>query len=404
MNRLLRVLLPACVAALLAAAPAPVPAANLTVVYTDGAGFGFNDPGLGAQRRTAFEFALQIWGDTIFSGRDIQVSASFGSFGGDGFGAILAGAGPTFFFTDFNGAPLPNTLYTAAQAQSLDQSASVDLTPGDADIEVIINADVDGPIALGPNGFYYGLDSNPPAGDIDFIAVILHELGHGLGFLDTISPADGSFEISNIPDIYSRQLTHPGLGHLEAINNAGRLTAITSNQLFWKGPTVTAAKGGQVKMFAPGTYQPGSSVSHWDTSNSPDLLMEPIYTGPTQSVDITRDAFLDLGWQIQDVAYDLCIKDDITSDVLLVVAQPGSPDRGRWTFLPGNGGAPYFGIAKVKDRPKKMVFTTKTKSGRLNAQFFTLKLTAKMTLRDKPNKLRFKIKDPNFTDNGCFGP
>ncbi len=54
---------------------------------------------------------------------------------------------------------------------------------------------------------------------------------------------------------------------------------------------------GRLKLYAPNPYQSGSSVSHWDTSAEPSLLMEPAITqGLSSSVDITRQAFADIGW------------------------------------------------------------------------------------------------------------
>ncbi len=52
-----------------------------------------------------------------------------------------------------------------------------------------------------------------------------------------------------------------------------------------------------VKLFAPGAFQGGSSVHHWDTSANPDLLMEPsISSRLTHGVDITIDQLIDIGW------------------------------------------------------------------------------------------------------------
>jgi hypothetical protein len=62
-----------------------------------------------------------------------------------------------------------------------------------------------------------------------------------------------------------------------------------------------ADAGGRPQMYTPNPYQPGSSVSHWDTIAFPNLLMEPaINTGLTQSVeppqDLTLPLLKDLGW------------------------------------------------------------------------------------------------------------
>jgi hypothetical protein len=50
-------------------------------------------------------------------------------------------------------------------------------------------------------------------------------------------------------------------------------------------------------MFDPNPDQPGSSVSHFDVSAFPNLLMEPaINPDLTQSVDMTFHNFFDIGW------------------------------------------------------------------------------------------------------------
>jgi hypothetical protein len=58
---------------------------------------------------------------------------------------------------------------------------------------------------------------------------------------------------------------------------------------------------GRVLMFTPNPFQPGSSVSHWDTIAFPNLLMEPNINGDlTHSVvtpqDLTFALLRDLGW------------------------------------------------------------------------------------------------------------
>ena len=54
---------------------------------------------------------------------------------------------------------------------------------------------------------------------------------------------------------------------------------------------------GHVLMFAPNPFQGGSSVSHWDVSATPNLLMEPaINSDLNDSVDLTLPLFKDIGW------------------------------------------------------------------------------------------------------------
>jgi hypothetical protein len=54
---------------------------------------------------------------------------------------------------------------------------------------------------------------------------------------------------------------------------------------------------GHVRMFAPNPFQGGSSVSHFDVSATPNLLMEPaINPDLTSSIDLTDPVFRDIGW------------------------------------------------------------------------------------------------------------
>ena len=55
-------------------------------------------------------------------------------------------------------------------------------------------------------------------------------------------------------------------------------------------------------MYAPGTFESGSSVSHWDKTEYPDQLMEPVSNGDeTHSVapnaDLTLSLLRDVGWR-----------------------------------------------------------------------------------------------------------
>ena len=55
---------------------------------------------------------------------------------------------------------------------------------------------------------------------------------------------------------------------------------------------------GRMLLYTPNPLEPGSSMSHWDISATPDLLMEPFAspTLPLGEVDLTLPHFRDLGW------------------------------------------------------------------------------------------------------------
>ena len=92
---------------------------------------------------------------------------------------------------------------------------------------------------------------------------------------------------------------HPGyIGVEKAVGDAIRANIGTANVTIRNSPTVLAGENaGKVRMYAPAAYEVGSSVSHFSTTATPDLLMEPgLGTLPLNQVDLTLPAFYDMGW------------------------------------------------------------------------------------------------------------
>jgi hypothetical protein len=236
----------------------------------------------------------------------LQVLARFEALGGDAVSATLAYAGPVSVARDFPNAE-PGTWYVTALGNQL---AGYDLDPTAADIEVVINGDVDNAVVLGGVNYYYGLDGNA-AGHIDFRSTILHELGHGLGFISLINNTTGEFfkapgDPAPLPDIYSRKLAQskkPFFSSkaktMDRLNAKKRAKAIKSQKLRWIGPEVFNSKGFMTSLYAPKKLEVGSSLSHWDSANYPDLLMEPFDTGPKFGIDLSRQALQDMGWKFE---------------------------------------------------------------------------------------------------------
>ncbi len=62
---------------------------------------------------------------------------------------------------------------------------------------------------------------------------------------------------------------------------------------------LAGTQGGFVRLYAPDPVALGSSISHWDTTATPSLLMEPFITSGLQSatdLDLTPNLFEDIGW------------------------------------------------------------------------------------------------------------
>ncbi len=93
---------------------------------------------------------------------------------------------------------------------------------------------------------------------------------------------------------------------------------------------------GRVLLYTPDPIQPGSSVSHWDTSASPDLLMEP-FSSPSLTlgeVDLTLPQMLDIGWPSGTSTFAIRVEDgpdsgfNDPSEVEAVPANPGGTTLG----------------------------------------------------------------------------
>lgn len=314
----LALLLPACLAAALASARPALAVATITVINNDGAGEGFNDPTpftpvggnpartRGKARLIAFQHAAFLWGSCLTSRVEIKIGARMDPLPGDASSAVLGQAGASNVFRNFTNAPFTNTWYPQALANSL---AGADLDPGTPDITATFNSDVDGAI-LGATDWYYGLDGNPGS-NVDFVSVVLHELGHGLGFQTVADVATGA-KLMGFDDTFLRNLECHGIAPpaYGAGTNAQRISCgVSDPNLHWIGAnTLTAATalpltggfpGGHVRMHGPNPLQPGSSVSHFSTAAFPNQLMEPSYTGANHTLGLALPVMQDIGWNLQ---------------------------------------------------------------------------------------------------------
>jgi hypothetical protein len=293
--------------------------ATLTILILDGANEGFNasdlpDPAstaggnagatLGDQRRIAFLFAADKWANILFSDVPIRVEVKFDPLACAATTASLGAAGTNTVHRDFIRAQVSNTWYPAALANAI---AGVDLSPGTSDINATFNSTLDDGSCLFPKIWYYGLDGNPPPNAIDFVSIVLHELGHGLGFQTFVNLSTGE-KLGGIDDIFMLWLENHTTGLLyPGMTNAERVTAsIDTGNLHWVGPNGIADSAGltsgrhpsgHVEMYAPNPLEPGSSVSHFSTSLTPDELMEPSFTGANHDVGLARAVMADIGWR-----------------------------------------------------------------------------------------------------------
>lgn len=234
-------------------AATPLFAAEIVVVNQDaGTGAGLDDPTprapeggnpgttLGEQRQVAYAYAARMWGAIMQSDVPINVGARFIPQACTATGAVLGSAGTTRVFRDFPGATRPGTWYNVALTESI---VGFDVNPGGLDIQSQFNSRISGdPACLGGADWYYGLDGQTPAGKVNFLNVVMHEIGHGIGFQSFMNVTTGAF-FAGFPDVYLSNAYNNTLAKaFPAMTNAERAFSVRdAGRTVWTGGDVSAA-------------------------------------------------------------------------------------------------------------------------------------------------------------------
>jgi hypothetical protein len=299
----------------------------VTTRVTGSATFVVTYTGFTPAAQAAFQLAVDRWADLVTSTVPIRIEATFASLNT----GVLGSAGPRLI-RNFVGAPVSGTFYPYALA---DSRAGQDLDPNASDIQATFNSTF--------GSFYFGLDGNPPANQFDFASVVLHEIGHGLGFVgsgrvdDGQSPTEcngssgigcwGFFTQGTAAQffgsmIYDRFVEDQGgaallTSPLYPNTSAALGTLLRSNALFADGAETTAANGGErPRLQAPTTFGNGSSYSHWNEGSflrdTPNALMTP-FIEPGEAYEnpgpVTCALFEDMGWALGTACQNLVAVD-----------------------------------------------------------------------------------------------
>lgn len=264
---------------------------------------------------SAFEYAMSIWETHLESSIPVAIEATWQELDAN----VLGSAGPTRI------AQIPpigedDTWYSIAQANAMTGS------------DIKQNADVEFDIVININcefaDWYFGQDANPPSNMIDFVTVVLHEIGHGIGFIgsmagdEDVEVASWGFESSggdNFPIIYDR-FTEDG-DNVSLINenvypnpSSDLYDALVGGfgGVFFDGTDANIVNlRTPVRLYTPFPWQGGSSYSHLDLDTFGDTenaLMRPaldrqfsIHTpGPVMCGMLS-----DMGWPLGENCFDL---------------------------------------------------------------------------------------------------
>ncbi len=270
------------------------------VTYT-----GFTD-----EAREAFQYAVDIWNSLIRSPVPIWIDAIFTDFGGYEDGEIILGAAQPVAWKPSRAL---NLWFVDALA---DQQAGRDLADGEPDIITEFNSHED-------VNWYFETDGNTPAGKMDFVSTVIHEIAHGLGFFSaareenistwTFSPSDNQGKLRSgkpdaLPHIYDFFVVNgSGTAIMEFDDpSTSLLEQFTSNNLVWSGAKGVAANGGgRPQLHAPSTWDTGSAYAHLDETIFPpgdvNSLMTP-YLDRQEAIHdpgpIALGMLEDMGWSI----------------------------------------------------------------------------------------------------------
>lgn len=294
--------------------------ADIIIVNGDSYNEGLNDrtvvtsvggnPGttVGEQRLKVFEKAAEILNASLDVTAPVKVQAAFNSMSCNSREGELGYAGPEGIEYSLEGqSAIPHALYN--------QLVGEDVDPDTSEIYARFNSSIDNnDNCLSDTNWYYGFDA-PEGYDISLLTVVLHEITHGLGFL-SFFPQDGGFgalwndgfnNLTELYDPFSRNLLNAETGEylIDQAKNDRYLSLRNTSNLVWDGSYVNSkatnltegVNNDHVQIYAPASYERGSSTSHFDTALSPNELMEPTYAEFEDNAGLALEALLDIGWQ-----------------------------------------------------------------------------------------------------------
>ncbi|MFZ2906219.1 MAG: T9SS type A sorting domain-containing protein [Cyclobacteriaceae bacterium] len=248
--------------------------------------------GFPVDAQAAFQQAVDIWETIISSPVPIKVQANWSPLGSGVLGSAIYWSA----FANFDGAQKQNVFYPVALAEKM---AGKELNEAE-DFEIFANFSSN-------MNWYFGSSGTPAANQFDFITVVMHEIGHGLGF-------SGSFGVENnqgtvgafstdVPIVFDAFVeTGSGVKLLTFNSPSAQLRAqLTSQNL-----RIIVQKNaiGSSLLYAPTTFDDGSSISHLDEASYPpgaNALMTPQIGFQEVNHDpgpLASGILSDMGWEM----------------------------------------------------------------------------------------------------------
>jgi hypothetical protein len=259
-----------------------------------------------ADAKAAFEYAVNIWEYLVESDVPIYVEARWKSMNTN----TLGSAGPTDYYANFDNAPRKNCYYPVCIVEKITKSEiSGSSSP---DISATFNKDIK---------WYFGTDGQTPALLYDFVTVVLHEIGHGLGFTGFLYTTGnvGAYGNENAGDVSAFDIMVVNNNNLMltdtsffSMPSTFLFNALTSDLLYSSSPVATTNNSGnKPRLYAPSAWDDGSSIYHlndatYPYSNENSLMTHAIGKGEAvhDPGPITKGILADIGWKLMKLNFD----------------------------------------------------------------------------------------------------
>ena len=258
--------------------------------------------------KIAFQYAVDIWEHLIASPVPIYLTAKWMTLGEN----VLGSCGPYLFFENFDSAPYVDHYYPVALVEKLEGEEVTDESI--PDMLASFNSDND--------SWYFGTDGNPPAGKYDFVSVVLHEIGHGLGFTGFFYEEDGfgfygdpfSFAYPGIFDEFVINSSNQQLVDTSLFSNPSEelYSQFRSQDLYYKSETAKSKNETDTypRLYAPFTFDEGSSIYHFNEgtykTGDTNSLMTPYFDEAEAIHDpgpLMLGIFADMGWDYTSIIH-----------------------------------------------------------------------------------------------------
>lgn len=240
------------------------------------------------EAKSAFQYAVSIWEQSISSTVTIHISATWENLEGN----VIAQSRPSLFYKNFIEAPISDVYYPIALVEKLSGRDYNDINEPD----IICNFN-------NLKSFYFGTDGKTPTTQYDFVTVVLHEITHGMGISGFITDENGIGKINNTTNspsafdfyIFNKSDQRITDNTLFAIPSTVLHSQITSDKLDFISTSTDGLKSAS-NIYAPQTWNNGASIYHLKDLNE---LMKPFsYKGEAihNIGNSTLQILSEIGW------------------------------------------------------------------------------------------------------------